>query len=309
MRKTAALGAMLCAVLCLGADQRPQVACMTGAFLADRPTAKEIKGFRKDHGKNPAMVMVFVNWGDHIDKKALKEVYASNCVLFVTLEPWDQITKKGIDYDGLLSGKYDKYISEIAGQVKRAEKPVLVRFAHEMNGNWYPWAGTLVGKEKYVAMYRHVKDVFDRAGAGNAVWVFSVNWEDVPSGEANDYKEYYPGDGYVDIIGIDGYNWGNTQTWAKWREFDELFSSRTRECAAMGKPVMISEFGSSTSGGNRAAWVSRAMDEMKTLGVAGFVLFNVDKETDWKLKPASGGKEFTEKLKDSRFTDTYRNIK
>lgn len=301
---------ILAAVLmCAGPAHAREGGCMTGAFLSDKPSAKDINAFKKDYGKKPAIVVIFINWGDLIDKKIIKEVYAQKSVLLVTLEPWDQTTKKGVDYDGLAAGKYDKYLLEIAGQVKKIGKPVLVRFAHEMNGNWYPWIGSALGRERYISMYRHVKDVFDRAGAANAVWVFSVNWEDVPPDPANNFKEYYPGDGYVDIIGIDGYNWGDTQTWAKWREFKELFTARAGECAAFGKPVMISEFGSTTSGGNRTEWVARAMDEIKNTDLAAFILFNVDKETDWRLKPDSGGRAFKEKMKDEHFTDTYRTPK
>lgn len=281
--------------------------CMTGAFLSDRPTAGEIKAFKRDYGKKPAMVMVFVNWGDVIDRRVLREVHSQKCALFVTLEPWDQITKKGIDYKGLVAGKYDKYISAVAMQVKSLRRPVFVRFAHEMNGNWYPWSGSAIGAELYVAAYRRVKDVFDRAGASNAVWVFSVNWEDVPGGPANDFRKYYPGDAYVDIIGIDGYNWGDTQAWARWREFDELFAARVKESGEFGKPVIISEFGSTSSGGDRASWIAGAMDGMKRLGIKGFVLFNVDKETDWRFRPGSPeAKILKEKLKDNYFSDSYR---
>lgn len=298
--------ALAAVLFCGDAAHASEDVCMTGAFLTDKPSAREINAFEKDYGKKPAIVMVFVNWGDLIDRKVLKEVYARKCVLFVTLEPWDQSTKKGIDYDGLVAGKYDGYISEIAAQVKKAGKPVLVRFAHEMNGNWYPWAGSVLGKERYVAMYRHVKDVFDKEGAANAVWVFSVNWEDVPNDPANSFTGYYPGDEYADIIGIDGYNWGDTQTWAKWREFREIFSVRAGECAVFGKPIMISEFGSTSRGGDKAAWVARAMDDIKTMGVTAFVIFNMDKETDWRLGPEAGGKAFKEKLRDKHFIDTYR---
>jgi beta-mannanase len=189
--------------------------------------------------------------------------------------------------------------------VKSVKGSVFMRFAHEMNGNWYPWAGTKVGREKYIGMYRHVKDVFIKEGAQNVKWVFSINWEDVPRGESNNFANYYPGDDYVDFIGIDGYNWGDTQPWSRWMSFRELFKGVYHACGALypGKPVLISEFATAGSGGDKAAWIKAAFEEMKKMDrVCGFVIFNVDKEVDWRAAPDSAaGKELRRSLQDPHF--------
>lgn len=279
--------------------------CLTGAFVADRPAAADIKQFAVDYGKKPYLVMVFLDWGDLVDKEVIAGITAQGCVLFVTLEPWDAPAKAAIDYDGLLRGEYDGYLADLARQLKAVKGGVFMRFAHEMNGNWYPWAGTKVGKEKYREMYRHVKDIFVQEGAENIKWVFSVNWEDVPRGENNKFANYYPGDDYVDYIGIDGYNWGNTQSWSTWMTFDELFRGRYDECGVLypAKPVLISEFACAGSGGNKAAWMTAAFADMKRMDrVRGFVLFNVDKEVDWRCRPGSpAGEALRRQLEDPYF--------
>ena len=140
----------------------PEQGCFTGAFLADNPDKKAISDFKNKYGKKPYLVMVFLDWGKFPAPKIIEDIYGQGCVLFLTWEPWNGITKEAIDYDGLLFGKYDDYIAEFARKINAAGKTVFLRFAHEPNGSWYPWSGKKIGAEKFVMMYRHVKDIFSR---------------------------------------------------------------------------------------------------------------------------------------------------
>lgn len=285
------------------AEESPR--CFTGAFIADNPTREDIKDFKNSYGKKPFFVMVFAGWGNLIDEEVIKDVYSEGCVLMVTWEPWDMATQEAIDYDKVLSGGYDGYIASFADRLKKAGGPVYIRFAHEMNGDWYPWCGRRIGKEKYMALYRYVKDKFAAAGAKDVKWVFSINWEDVPR-ESNSFVSYYPGDNYVDFVGLDGYNWGNTKSWSRWRSFKEIFDGRLTEAGkAFNKPLMITEFGSTSSGGDKALWIKEAFSYIKgNKNIAAFILFNVDKETDWAFGPGTEcGRELKSQLKDSRFAD------
>jgi beta-mannanase len=134
--------------------------------------------------------------------------------------------------------------------------------------------------------------VFDEVGARNVRWVFSINSENIPP--ENVYTDYYPGDRYVDYIGLDGYNWGAAQSWSRWRSFKEIFSGIYRDVIRRyKKPVILSEFSSSSAGGDKVRWGDEALREIRKMPeVKGFVLFNVDKETDWRFPPdaASGQK-------------------
>lgn len=286
------------------ADGQP--GCLTGAFLADSPTRADIEDFKNTYGKKPFYVMVFTPWGDLVKEETIKAVYAEGCVLMVTWEPWNPATQGPIDYDKLLSGGYDEYIASFAQALKNTGGPVLIRFAHEMNGDWYPWCGKRIGKDKYIAIYRYVKDRFDATGAKNVKWVFAVNWEDVPKG-GNSFMSYYPGDGYVDFIGIDGYNWGNVKSWSRWRSFKEIFEDRLNVAGkAFDKPLIISEFSSTSSGGNKAQWIKEALSYIRARkDIHAFVLFNVDKETDWGFPGNSQwGRELKAQLKNGKFIDS-----
>ena len=292
-------------IACSCCSSKTRSHCLTGAFLGDEPSRKNIDDFKEAYGKKPYLVMVFAGWGGLVGENVIKDVYSEDCVLIVTWEPWDPATREGIDFDLVLSGGYDEYIKSFADRLKSSGGPVFVRFAHEMNGDWYPWAGTKIGKEKYIALYRYVKAAFDKLDVTNVKWVFSVNWEDVPK-ENNDFMQYYPGDDFVDYVGIDGYNWGNTKSWSAWMGFKDIFGKRYEDLARLvKKPVLISEFSSTGSGGDKAAWIKDAMNGIKQMkDVAGFILFNVDKETDWSFPPDTGpGKELKGQLEDGWFCD------
>jgi len=282
----------------------PKSYCLTGAFLSDKPSKRDITDFEGNYGKKPFLVMVFVDWDKLIDDEIITDVYSSDCVLFVTWEPWYAVDKKGINYDELLFGKWDKYIRDFANKLKGINKPVFLRFAHEMNGNWYPWSGKRIGRDKYIAIYRYVKDIFDKVNATNVKWVFSINWEDMPNTKENYFMQYYPGDEYVDYVGIDGYNWGNTKPWSKWMSFKEIFQNRYNAIADnLKKPIIISEFSSTSSGGDKSGWIKAAMNNMKHMEkIKSFVLFNVDKETDWSFPvEADSGRELNAQLKKDYF--------
>jgi hypothetical protein len=293
-------------VLCvLSACAKPEASgCLTGAFLGDDPSAESIDRFQKEYGKKPFGVLTFLDWGKYPDEGVIRDVSARDCMLMVTWEPWIAATKEGIDYDAVLAGKEDGYIRDFALRMKSIGKAVFLRFAHEMNGDWYPWSGARIGGAKYRRLFRHVRRIFDEAGAGNVRWVFSINAENVPQG--NDFALCYPGDRYVDYIGLDGYNWGATQAWSRWRSFKDIFSGIYRDVVRRyKKPVILSEFSSTSVGGDKALWIGEALEEIKYMpAVKGFILFNVDKETDWRFPPdTASGRKLRAGLADPYFRD------
>ena len=116
----------------------------------------------------------------------------------------------------------------------------------------------------YVAMWKHVWGLFKEAGATNAYWVWSpnllyVNADNTAEQAAADYAALYPGDGYVDWIGLDGYNDGVK---SKWKSFPELFDASYQAITKLtAKPLMIAEFGCSEKGApagtSKAAWITQ----------------------------------------------------
>src|SRR5262249_48553137 len=125
----------------------------------------------------------------------------------------------------IAGGAFDGYLRSWARAAKAWGKPFFLRPNHEMNGNWYPW-GTGAGNpnnntpEEYVAAWKHLHALFDAEGVTNAVWVWCPN-------VGLSMGEDYPGDGWVDWVGLDGYNWGDLN--AGWLALRDVFGAAYAE--------------------------------------------------------------------------------
>lgn len=209
---------------------------------------------------------------------------------------WEPMTivegaKKEISYEDLISGLYDPYIRHMGRVLKDYKHPIIVRFAHEMNLSIYHW-GESEGQfdpkapEIYRNMYKHVFQLFEKELATNVLWAFCPNADSVPEAQWNTIKAYYPGDAYVDILGIDGYNWGLTQPQSEWRTFEEIFALPFAEMKKINqkKPIIIFETASIGSYKDKNAWLNDALNTCSLWGIDALIWFDVDKENDWKLQ-------------------------
>lgn len=176
-------------------------------------------------------------------------------------------------YD-ILSGKYDDYLNNYAQAIKAFGHPILFRLNNEMNGDWCWYSAYYTGKDTdiYKAVWRYIHNIFDHNGVNNVLWVFNPHDVSRPDFKWNHYLMYYPGDEYVDIIGLTGYNTGTYFPGETWREFDEIYSEMYAEyLETFDKPFMITEFSASSVGGNKANWIKnmfRHIDSMNNIKVA-----------------------------------------
>ena len=146
-----------------------------------------------------------------------------------------------LDLAGIAAGDYDAYIFSAANQIKKSGIPIFLRTMHEANGDWYPWnVQASESRSAYIAAWRHIHDVFEKVGATNVAWVWCPNVRATRGATAKvPLDSFYPGDAYVDWVGLDGYNRGTD------RSFAELFGSSLAELKNFStKPVMIAEMGS-----------------------------------------------------------------
>jgi hypothetical protein len=251
-------------------------------------------------GKRALYVMWYADWSTGFQGFAVTNAYSRGATPVIT---WEMKNRRSeIRYADVLAGKWNKYIDDWASAAKADGRQLMLRFGHEMNGNWYGWSGarngaSLAAAQQFGAMWRYVRDRFTRLGVANVTWVWCVNHESVPNAAWNAPENYYPGDAYVDWTCADGYNWGTSQTLAedgwdsRWQTFDEVFASVYQRVATLApsKPFMIGEFASSELGGNKAAWITDAAARMGAAypQLRGFVWFNYNKETDWRVESSS----------------------
>ncbi len=263
----------------------------------------------EDMGLPVSLVNFFLQWPqdpgfDNFPEKTLRAVHEYGAVPVLTWEPmyYSQQKEYMIPASDITKGRYDRYISFFADRIRALEKPVIIRFAHEMNLSRYHWGGSPEefgpeSPDRYISMFRHVAGVFKDRGVHNVLFAFCPNSESLPNpkfdpeADWNRAVNYYPGDGFVDVLGMDGYNWGTTQTlhehgWeSRWLSFEEIFRNIYHELRAINpdKPLYVFETASVRQGGNRNVWIRDAIVTAGKWGLDGIVWFHADKEQDWRL--------------------------
>jgi Glycosyl hydrolase family 26 len=246
-------------------------------------------------GKKPAVIMDYRDWAHTPDFPSdFGDLAVSRgATPMLTWEPWDYTggtTQPAYRLSTISAGSWDTLIRRWATQVKAWGKPLLLRFAHEMNGTWYPWAEGVNGNAagQYVPAFRRVVSLFRSVGATNVTWVWSPNT--VFAGSAP-LTRLYPGDAYVDWTALDGYNWG-TNAASGWQTFEQVFGpSITQVRALSGRPFMLGEIGSAEEGGDKAAWITDFFGRMAARPeIRAFVWFNHAKEADWRIQSSDASR-------------------
>ena len=235
-------------------------------------------------GKNMKYVTTFVHWGNEndlpLDLGNLAKNNGQTLVLY-----WEAMNYNfegpndpRFSYEAILRGDWDKYITGFAAQVKTFGGPVILIPFEEMNGDWYPWGVTKNGNSaaKHIETYRYLHKFFK--GITNVKFGWTVNNESTDGASAL-ISDFYPGDQYVDIIGVNGFNFDSP-----WMTFSEIFDSSLQQLETINKPIMI--FSTSCAPGvNKASWITDAFGVQikKHPQVIGWIWFNENKEKDWRV--------------------------
>lgn len=199
--------------------------------------------------------------GQYFPMEDLKNAYANGRLVELTMQTFlwgakDEVNRS-IMYD-VLDGRYDAYLNSYAKKLKEFGHPVLFRLNNEMNGDWcwYSAFNTSKDTDIYTGVWRYIYQIFQANGVNNVLWVWNPHSPSKPTFAWNHYMMYYPGDEYVDIIGLTGYNNGTYYPGETWRSFDQIYGNLYKEYADLFvQPFMIAEFGSNSVGGDKAAWV------------------------------------------------------
>ncbi len=194
------------------------------------------------------------------------------------------------DADAGTPGKFDGYLRKYARAIVAGGLPLGIRLDHEMNGDWYPWSernniGEPINGNRpgdFVKMWRHVHDIFAEEGAGDLIiWIWAPNITNnlAPANKEEGYLEsLYPGDDYVDWVGVSGYlrppyRAENTKT------FDYTFTPTLAQLRGITtKPIYLAEVGASEVGGYKAAWVASLFEGLSqpvNRDIVGFSWFNL----------------------------------
>jgi hypothetical protein len=240
-----------------------------------------------DHPIN--IVNIYVGWSSGFPTQSVEAISATGAIPEITWEPWDY--QLGVHQDtysltSISDGRVDTYIQRWAQAAAAWKGPLLLRFAHEMNGTWYPWCVGVNGNTAldYVDAYRHVHNLFDAADAGNVFWIWSPN---VLLPKNSSLAPIYPGAKYVNFIGIDGYNVGTSVAHSSWVSPEQVFGPTLADIAtfATHSLILITEIGASEQGGSKAAWIHELFTYLASQPrIAGFIWTEYKARADWPLE-------------------------
>lgn len=260
--------------------EAPAQGAYLGVFHPEVPfDMADLDAYEAKSGRRAAIIMWYQPWDVsgryQFDKAACVAALRRGAVPMITWEPWDPggdpnmlsnpAKQPKYSLKKIIDGEFDGYIRTWARQIKSLGGPVMLRPMHEMNGTWYPWSGMANGNTAadYVEAWKHIHDIFAEEGAANVTWVWSINWESRPNTAKNAFRQYYPGDNYVDWTSISGFNWGTTIKGGTWMSFESIYDEPLRYLRSVGKPIVISEMACASDGGDKQAWIRSAYRSMR----------------------------------------------
>jgi Glycosyl hydrolase family 26 len=243
-------------------------------------------------GEAPSIILSYKDFNQTAPLTELEAVRARGALTLLTWEPWawgGGTDQPAYALDRITAGDFDPYLRQWGQELAGWGHPVMLRFGHEMNGNWYPWSEQVNGNSTgdYAAAWRHVHDVVTTAGATNITWVWNPN---VPYWGSTPLTGLYPGDGYVDAVALDGYNWGTSASWSTWVTPSQLFGEGLSQIRTLapGKQILIAETSSAEQGGSKADWNTALISYLASQGdVTAAIWFHFNKETDWRINSST----------------------
>lgn len=252
------------------------------------------------------------NFPDIMLNKLIRE---KGIIPMITWEPWSSTFPEfKEDFNlatdrkvmrAITKGRFDDYLKAYCDKIKSLQGPVFIRFAHEPDNPQYPWSLSGANTaEEFKEAHRYVVNFFAENAVGNVAWVWNP-WD------YRDLEKYYPGDDFVDWIGITGLNYGLASADQEWKSFSELYEPFREKILSYNKPVMISEFGSTCYGGNQDKWIRKALSDIsehfKEIKSLTFFYSNRDKNwvNSWRPKNSDGFIDWTFKNEQRTFPSIH----
>lgn len=268
-------------------------------------------------GRTQNLVGYFGGWDEDFRASAVTRAWERGMLPMLTWESRpikegnNVVDAPAYSLPRIIGGHFDAYLARYAKAIVATGLPIAIRLDHEMNGTWYPWSeqsdsgrpvnGNRVGD--YVRMWRHVHDIFEANGANQyVIWVWSPN---IINNLGDRFQRFdtlralYPGDAYVDWVGVSGYQRppireGNDSTFSYTygRTLDQLRRITDRK-------ILLAEVGASETGGTKPDWVRsffRGFDPGRNDDVIGFAWFDLAVTTyvggelttnDWRVDSRS----------------------
>jgi mannan endo-1,4-beta-mannosidase len=226
-----------------------------------------VDDWARDIGAAPQAVAKFEAFSRRrtLDKYAAESRRQGIRRMMVSWEPWTPVPsalgvaaqsapQPGYRNIDVARGAQDRYITAFARSLARYPGAVYLRYAHEMNGYWYPWSHD---PKAYRWAWRRMVRLFALAGARNVrfVWAVNANLYEPAGVWRRTLRRYWPGDRYVDLVGSTMIDFGGSKDYPV-----RAFAGRLRALRrSYRKPIVLAETNTDYRG--RVRWLGdlRAM--------------------------------------------------
>jgi len=282
----------------LSADSAPPLLSRVqfGSFVDGAPWDRNaVPALERELGSELEALSWFLPWGEVWPDDNVSYYGASKQILLA-------LDMKGTRFSQFGAHKYDQYLEQCLQAALSYGHDVYIRPWPEMNGDWASYQPTPDGSkanggtpEQFIDAWQYLVTYFRSRGATNVKWVFSVDASGGDPTTATPVGSIWPGAEYVDVLGIDGYNWGQDDDWGTWRSFTEIFESMYEVLTSLHKtaPVWITEFGSKEpqvddnspvdSSHDKGEWFDDAFSLRTFPRLTALIYFHAKKERDWRL--------------------------
>lgn len=252
----------------------------------DDITLNDLRSYEQAAGKTAAWVYFSHNWyhGREFPTQTAAWIRDAGSIPYVRLMMRSDAVQNHAEpeftLDRIVNGNFDDDLRAWARAARDFGSPLMAEYGTEVNGEWFPWNGVWNGggaldgygdpaqpdgPERFRDAYRHIIQIARDEGAANILWVFHANNQDVPDESWNRLEQYYPGDEWIDWIGVSVYG-AQTPMDEEWPEFRDMMDEVYPRLAALSpdKPIVVLELGA-TSGnprGDQAVWAENALTDL-----------------------------------------------
>ena len=164
--------------------------------------------------------------------------------------------------NAIAQGLYDNYLHAFINDLRKDGRHLWVRPLHELNSDWYSWGiykpGNTIGL--FISAWKHIVQVF-RSSKANVSFQLCYNYID-PCDKPARFELMYPGDNYVDAVGVNVYNRAGLDQWhTTYPSFQALFTpAYARLTNLTRKPLFIGEMSATSYGGDKCQWITDAFN-------------------------------------------------
>lgn len=187
---------------------------------------------------------------------------------------WDTTAViKDILKDGSERAKYEAWVANLAAFFKSLKTPqgnvipVIFRPFHEMNGSWFWWGKGNCTPEEYKELWRQTFHLLKENGVANLLYAFAPNIMQ----SSEEFDLYYPGDDFVDILGVDIYNYGGREAFIN--NIQKNLAILKEKAIQKNKPFALTETGNVNSGSEPNWWTKSLYPGIENSGAAWVLLW------------------------------------